>query len=159
MGLWYSVQLCLPIEKIEQALLDEAIQIYIDKYPGAKDKMILEVDGKQYASIGYILLTIEIGYRFARFSYAMPTNIMSRLLIDSESMRNRFSELSDAAGAVANFIFRDEDTYPHFLSDPNQITPVDLDEELFFTTQEEFDKGYAVDIDRFTEAILAAKSE
>lgn len=77
------------------------------------------VDGVEYAGIGYIYLTVRVGCLYSELSFMAATTGMSRLFVNSVSIRNRFLDLLATAGGVVGWL--DQETCEYFrLDDPAQ---------------------------------------
>jgi hypothetical protein len=130
--------------------IDDAIQNYGNKYPPEhRDKFYIEVNGSKFASIGYIYLYLHIGSKFVRFRYWAATSDMSRLFLESQSIRKRFLDVVNAAKGIAGLIFTESDEYPLLIDSQQKIY---FDEMLYLVNEEYFRNGY-VDIDRLVETI------
>lgn len=94
--------------------MDEAIRA---SYGHCRTEIL---DGVEYGAIGYIYLYIKVGCLFAKFDYQAATSPMSRLLVDSTSVRGRFATLLREVGGVAGIIDVEEIYRFRSLDEPSQ---------------------------------------
>lgn len=78
------------------------------------------VNGVEVTYIGYIYLTVHVGCFYSEFSFAAATSGMSRLFVNSASIRNRFLQLLNDVGGVASWL--DQETFVYHTLDDPQLT-------------------------------------
>ena len=103
----------IELETVLRFATDEAIR------QAWTHKPIVVIDGREYAEIGYIYLTIRLGCLYSEFSFTAATSGMSRLFVSSASIRGRFQELLAECGGVASWL--DQETFEFYsLEDPSR---------------------------------------
>jgi hypothetical protein len=77
------------------------------------------IGGEEFAQVGYIYLTIRLGCLYAELSFLAATSGMSRLFVNSASIRGRFRELLDEGGGVAAWLDMEAGEF-HSLAEPSR---------------------------------------
>jgi hypothetical protein len=124
-----------PIQLTRQGKIDMdmvllfPVEKAIYEYLGNWDGNSVSKDGIDYYRVGMIYLYIICGQKYAEFSYRAATSGMSRLFIDSPSVKQQFFKLLRRAGGLAGFIDIESYETPLIENSSVRITGYDVDFE------------------------------